>query len=96
MAHASVKLDHPCSKLIKIFTGQLYYVIINLRFSEKLAMKIGTLSVGPMTGRSMKVVDMMGRRGINVLCVQKCGKARKPEKLEKGISCIIMAQSQKK
>ena len=34
-------------------------------------MKIRTLNVGSMTGRSMELVDMMERRGINILCMQE-------------------------
>ena len=32
---------------------------------------IGTLNVGTMTGRGTEVVDMMERKGMDVLCVQE-------------------------
>ena len=33
--------------------------------------KVGTLNVGTMTGKGMEIVDMMGRRNVNILCVQE-------------------------
>ena len=38
---------------------------------SKEMIRIGTLNVGSMTGRSREIVDLMQRRKVNVLCTQK-------------------------
>ena len=39
--------------------------------TKTVEMKIGTLNVGSMTGKSREVADAMERRKINILCVQE-------------------------
>ena len=38
---------------------------------QNMNMRVGTLNVGTMTGKSREVVDMMERRHIEILCVQE-------------------------
>ena len=33
-------------------------------------LRVGTLNVGSMTGKSSEIVDMMDRRKVDILCVQ--------------------------
>ena len=47
--------------------------------------KVGTLNVGTLTGRSMELVDMMERRKINVLCLQETKwKGQKAREMDNG------------
>ena len=39
--------------------------------SSKVALRVGTLNVGTMSGRGREVADMMERRKLDVLCVQE-------------------------
>ena len=41
------------------------------RRSCKVELKVGTLNVGTMTGKGRELVDMMERRKVDILCVQK-------------------------
>ena len=37
----------------------------------KIELKVGSLNVGTMTGKSREIVDLMERRNVDVLCVQE-------------------------
>ena len=39
--------------------------------AEKIKLRVATLIVGIMTGMGREVVDLMERRGLDVLCVQE-------------------------
>ena len=48
-------------------------------------LKVGTLNVGTLRGRSMELVDMLERRKINVLCLQETKwKGQKAREMGKG------------
>lgn len=42
-----------------------------MRRVKVVALRVGTLNVGTMTGKSKEIVDLMERSKINVLCVQE-------------------------
>ena len=37
----------------------------------KIELKVGSLNVGTMTGKSREIVDLMEHRNVDVLCVQE-------------------------
>ena len=39
--------------------------------AKKIMLKVATLNVGTMTGKGIEVADLMERRGVDILCVQK-------------------------
>ena len=41
------------------------------RKDMKIELKVGSLNVGTMTGKSREIVDLMERRNMDVLCVQE-------------------------
>ena len=49
------------------------------REDEKITSGIATLSVGLMTGREKKIVDMLKRRKIELLCIQKPRRVKSQE-----------------
>ena len=44
---------------------------IEKKRSSKVALRVGTLNVGTMSGRGREVADMMERRKLDILCVQE-------------------------
>ena len=39
--------------------------------AKKIKLRVATLNVGTMTGKGRQVADLMERRGVDILCVQK-------------------------
>ena len=59
------------------------------RSGLKKLVRIGTLNVGSMTGRSRELADLMMRRRINILCVQETRwKGNKARELGEGCKLI--------
>ena len=46
---------------------------------SKIEAKVGTLNVGIMTGKGCKIMDMMERRKVDILCIQEIRWERKQE-----------------
>ena len=66
---ASGETDAPCSqaavKNIQRPGGSTY------RQRPRSEVRFGSLNVGSLGGKKLEVVEMMGRRGLEVLCVQE-------------------------
>ena len=53
---------------------------MNRKKATRVELKVGTLNVGTMTGKSRELADVMERRKVDALCVQKLGgKERRPD-----------------
>ena len=64
------------------------------RRGKSVGLKIGMLNVGTMTGKGRELVNMMGRRKVDILCVQetrwKGSKYCYSKVLDRDLSCFIM------
>ena len=44
---------------------------VNRKKATRVELKVGTLNVGTMTGKSRELADVMERRKVDALCVQE-------------------------
>ena len=59
---------------------------------KRVELKVGTLNVGTMTGKSRELADVMERRKVDVLCVQETRwKGEKADISLRAVSCGTMA-----
>ena len=59
---------------------------------KKLELNVGTLNVGTVTGKSRELADVMGRRQVDVLCVQETRwKGERARCISRAVSCGTMA-----
>ena len=63
--------DTPGPRLTTVRNGQGLPGFGRSRLKKLVRVRMGTVNVGSMTGRGRELADMMERRKVGVLCVQK-------------------------